>query len=159
MTKTRHISYKYFKHKLEPAIIWKVVTCQRITSKKYSTSMGPHLSPRCRQVILVSGYPVLTAVNWSLLDHSIDVQSVFSWAPKLARKCESCVMFRIKMAVSKCFVWPSAMPCLMDAKIALVPKHPLKIPSFQPYWLLQQISEHTKPQRYIRSHRWHMSYF
>ena len=33
--------------------------------KKYSTSMGRHLSPRYGQVILVSGYPVLTAVNWS----------------------------------------------------------------------------------------------
>ena len=27
--------------------------------------MGRHLSPRYGQVILVSGYPVLTAVNWS----------------------------------------------------------------------------------------------
>ena len=27
--------------------------------------MGQHLSPRYSQVILVSGYPVLTAVNWS----------------------------------------------------------------------------------------------
>ena len=31
--------------------------------KKHSTSMGRHLSPRYGQVILVSGYPVLTAVN------------------------------------------------------------------------------------------------
>ena len=31
--------------------------------KKYSTSLGGHLSPRYGQVILVSGYPVLTAVN------------------------------------------------------------------------------------------------
>ena len=44
--------------------------------------MGRHLSPRYGQVILVSGYPVLTADN-------IDVQSAFSWAPKVARKCES----------------------------------------------------------------------
>ena len=29
----------------------------------------------------------------------------------------------------------------------------------QPSWLLQQTSEHTKPQRYIRSHHRHMSYF
>ena len=43
----------------------KLVICQRITSKKYSTSMGRHLSPQYGQVILVSGYPVLTAVNWS----------------------------------------------------------------------------------------------
>ena len=33
--------------------------------KKYSTSMGRHLSPRYGQVVLVSGCPVLTAVNWS----------------------------------------------------------------------------------------------
>ena len=33
--------------------------------KKYLTSMGRHLSPRYGQVILVSGYLVLTAVNWS----------------------------------------------------------------------------------------------
>ena len=46
-------------------IIWKPVTCQRITSKKYSTSMGWHLSPRYGQEILVSGYLVSTAVNWS----------------------------------------------------------------------------------------------
>ena len=31
--------------------------------KKYSSLMGRHLSPRYGQVILVSGYPVLTAVN------------------------------------------------------------------------------------------------
>ena len=43
----------------------KLLICQRITSKKYSTSMGRHLSPRFGQVILVSGDPVLTAVNWS----------------------------------------------------------------------------------------------
>ena len=34
-----------------------------VTSKKHSTLMGRHLSPRYGQVILVSGYPVLTAVN------------------------------------------------------------------------------------------------
>ena len=31
--------------------------------KKYLTSMGQHLSQQYGQVILVSGYPVLTAVN------------------------------------------------------------------------------------------------
>ena len=63
--KTQYISYELKKNKLEPAIIWKLVTCQRITSKRHSTSMGRHLSPRYGQVILVSGYSVLTAVNWS----------------------------------------------------------------------------------------------
>ena len=44
--------------------IW-IVTLQRITSKKYWTSMGRQLSPRYGQVILVSRYLVLTSVNWS----------------------------------------------------------------------------------------------
>ena len=29
----------------------------------------------------------------------------------------------------------------------------------QPYWPLQHTSVQTKPQRYIRLHHWHMSYF
>ena len=69
-------------------IIWKQVTCQRITSKRYSTSMAPHLSPRYGQVILVSRYPVLTAVNWSQHWCAICEQYQSSCAPKLARKCE-----------------------------------------------------------------------
>ena len=89
----RHINTTYFiwilkKIKLEPAIIWKPVPCQRITSKKYLTSMGRHLSPRYGQVILVSGYPVLTAVNWSKHWCPICVHYQFSCAPKLARKYE-----------------------------------------------------------------------
>ena len=48
---------------LESAIIWKLVTCQQITSKKHANSMGRPLSPRNGHVILVSRYPVLTAVN------------------------------------------------------------------------------------------------
>ena len=47
--------------------------------------MGRHLSPRFGQVIVVSGYPILTAA----IDDNIDVTSAFSWAPKVARKCES----------------------------------------------------------------------
>ena len=76
------------KIKLEPAIISKLVTCQRITSKRYSTSIGRHLSPQYGQVIMVSGYPVLTAVNW--LQHwcAICLQYQSSCSPKLARKCE-----------------------------------------------------------------------
>ena len=50
--------------------------------------MGRHLSPRYDQVILVSGYRVLTAVNWSQHWCAICVQYQFSCAPKLARKCE-----------------------------------------------------------------------
>ena len=74
--------------KLEPAIIWKPVTCQRITSKRFSTSMSRHLSQRYGQVILVSGYPVLTAVNWTHCWCAICVQYQSSCAPRLARKCE-----------------------------------------------------------------------
>ena len=48
--------------------------------------MGRHLSPRYGQVILVSGYPVLTAVNWSKHWCPICVHYQFSCAPKLARK-------------------------------------------------------------------------
>ena len=50
--------------------------------------MGRHLSLRYGQVILVSGYPVLTAVNWSQHWCAICVQYQSSCAPKLARKCE-----------------------------------------------------------------------
>ena len=50
--------------------------------------MGQHLSPRFSQVILVSGYPVLTAVNWSQHWCAICVQYQSSRAPRLARKCE-----------------------------------------------------------------------
>ena len=47
--------------------------------------MGRHLSPRYGQVILVSGY-----LFWQRsIDDNIDVQSASSWAPKVARKCES----------------------------------------------------------------------
>ena len=86
--KTQHISYEFKKNKVEPAIIWKLVTCQRITSKRYSTSMGQHLSPRYGQVILVSRYPVLTAVNWSQHWCAICAQYQSSCAPTLARKCD-----------------------------------------------------------------------
>ena len=55
-------------------------------------------------------------------------------------------------------VRPLAMPCLIDAKISLVPKHQLIVPSTL-LALLQQTSEDTKPQRYIRLHHWHMSHF
>ena len=65
-----------------PAIIWKLVTCQWTTSKN---TRPRQLSPEYGQMILVSGNPVLQLS----IDHNVDVQSVFSWVPKLARKCES----------------------------------------------------------------------
>ena len=88
MTYKHNIFYVNLKkNKLEPAIIWKPVTCQRITSKRFSTSMSRHLSQRYGQVILVSGYPVLTAVNWTHCWCAICVQYQSSCAPKPARKC------------------------------------------------------------------------
>ena len=87
----RHINKTYFiwifkKIKLEPAIIWKPVPCQRITSKKHLTSMGRQLSPRYSQVILVRGYLVLTAVNGS---QHWRVSVFLCSYPKLARKYET----------------------------------------------------------------------
>ena len=42
----------------------KQLTGQRTASKKHATSMNWHMSPPYGHVILVSGYPVLAAVNW-----------------------------------------------------------------------------------------------
>ena len=50
--------------------------------------MGRHLSLRYSQVILVSGYLVLTAVNWSQHWCPICVSVFLSSDPKLARKYE-----------------------------------------------------------------------
>ena len=47
--------------------------------------MGQHLSLRYGQVILVTGYSVLTAVNLSQHECAM---SGCTWAPKLARKYE-----------------------------------------------------------------------
>ena len=56
--------YIHFKKlELEPAIVRKVETCQRITSRKHSNSVGRYLSPRYGQSILVSRNTILTAVN------------------------------------------------------------------------------------------------
>ena len=57
-------------------------------SNRYSTSMGQHLSPRYGQVILVSGYPVPTPVNWSQHGCAICMQYQSPCAPRLARKCD-----------------------------------------------------------------------
>ena len=50
--------------------------------------MGRHLSPRYSQVMLVSGYLVLTAVNWSQHWCPICVSVLLCSNPKLARKYE-----------------------------------------------------------------------
>ena len=75
------------KTELDPAIIWKLLTGQWITSKKYLTLMGQYLSLWYGNVTLVIGYPVLTAFN-NLSQHGY-VISGCTWAPKLARKCEA----------------------------------------------------------------------
>ena len=63
-----------------------IVTCQQIASKKIlTTSMGQYPSLRYGQVILVNGYPVLTAFNLS--QHGCAISGC-TWAPKLATKCE-----------------------------------------------------------------------
>ena len=70
---------------------WKLVTCHLDNLdnfKKILTLIGQHLSPRYSQVILVSGYPVSTAVNWSRRWCAKCVHYQFSFAPKLARKYE-----------------------------------------------------------------------
>ena len=82
----QYISYELRKKiELEPAITWKLVYLSADNFKKYLTSMGRHLSPRYGQVILVSGYPVLTAVNWSKHWCPICVHYQFSCAPKLVK--------------------------------------------------------------------------
>ena len=67
MTNTTYLIWIIEKNKLEPAIIWKLVTCQGITSEKYWTSMGRHLSrDTVRWYWSADHYLVLTAVNWSM---------------------------------------------------------------------------------------------
>ena len=73
------------KIKLEPTITWKLLTCQRITSKN---TWLRWVDTWARNT--VRWYWSADTLFWQLsIDHNIDVQSVFSWAPKLARKCES----------------------------------------------------------------------
>ena len=62
--------------------------------------MGRHLSLRYGQVILVSGYPVLTAVNWSQHWCPICVHYQFSCAFKLARKYEIELWSRSSQAIN-----------------------------------------------------------
>ena len=59
----KHDLFQMHFKKIEPAIILKVATCQRIPSKYYSNSKGRYLSLRYGQAILVSRNTILTAVN------------------------------------------------------------------------------------------------
>ena len=67
--------------------------------------MGRHLSPRYGQVILVSGCPVLIVS----INLNIDVQLVFSWAPKLAKSVRVNIGFPLvrtdgRRSVGRCTV-------------------------------------------------------
>ena len=73
------------KSKREPAIIWKRVNCQRITSKN---TRPRWVDTWARDT--VRWYWSADTLFWQLsIDDNINVQSAFSWAPKVARKCES----------------------------------------------------------------------
>ena len=73
------------KSKREPAIIWKRVNCQRITSKN---TRPWWVDTWARDTI--RWYWSADTLFWQLsIDDNIDVQSAFSWASKVARKCES----------------------------------------------------------------------
>ena len=82
-----HIFHTNFK-KIEPAIIWKLVTCQRITSKKVLDLDESTPEPAIRSGDTGQRIPFLTAVKWSQHWRAICVQYQFSCAPKLPRKCE-----------------------------------------------------------------------
>ena len=75
---------------LKPAIIWKLVTCQRITSKNtWSRWVDIWACDKLKWYWYGYGYPVYPV--WQLsIDHNINVQYVciISCAPKLARKYE-----------------------------------------------------------------------
>ena len=73
------------KSKHEPVIIWKRVNCQRITSK----NTQPWWADTWVRAT-VRWYWSADTLFWQLsIDDNIDVQSAFSWAPKVARKCKS----------------------------------------------------------------------
>ena len=73
------------KSKREPAIICKRVNCQRITSKN---TRSWWVDTWARDT--VRWYWSADTPFWQLsIDDNIDVQSAFSWAPKVVRKCES----------------------------------------------------------------------
>ena len=58
------------------------------------------------------------------------------------------------MAVSKSpsLAFSRRRNLMFESQISLVPS--INSQYLQPYWLLQQKSEHTNPQRYIRSHHY-----
>ena len=82
---TTYLIWILKKSKREPAIIWKRVNCQRITSKN---TRPWWVDTWARDT--VRWYWSADTLFWQLsIDDNIDVQSASSWAPKVARKCES----------------------------------------------------------------------
>ena len=63
----------------------KLVICQRITLKN---TQPQRVDPWARGTVRWY-WSADTLFSQLSIDHNIDVQLVFSWAPKLARKCES----------------------------------------------------------------------
>ena len=57
----------------------------------------------------------------SMIDHNIDEQSVFSWAPKVVRKCESKHWFSCGGGIqSSCIAgWISASQVSLKSKFSL----------------------------------------
>ena len=73
------------KSKRDPAIIWKRVNFQRITSKNTRPQWVDTWARNTAR-----WYWSADTLFWQLsIDDNIDVQSAFSWAPKVARKCKS----------------------------------------------------------------------
>ena len=72
------------KKEVEPAIIWKVVTCQQITSKK----TRPRWIDTWACDTVRWYWSADTLFDSCRIDPNIDVQYQFSCASKLARKCE-----------------------------------------------------------------------
>ena len=82
---TTYLIWIFKKSKHEPAIIWKRVNCQRITSKN---TRPWWVDTWARDT--VRWYWLADTLFWQLsIDDNIDLQSAFSWAPKVDRKCES----------------------------------------------------------------------
>ena len=82
MTQTQHIWYESLeKINLSLQSFDTLVICQRITRPWWVDNWARGK---------VRWYWSVDTLFWQLsTDHNIDVQLVFSWAPKLARKCES----------------------------------------------------------------------
>ena len=79
------LKWIFKKSKREPAIIWKRINCQRITSKN---TRPWWVDTWARDT--VRWYWSADTLFWQLsINDNTDAQAASSWAPKLDRKCES----------------------------------------------------------------------